>query len=184
MQHCIAYCGLTDGYNLDNFFHPLCEKYGLLGLGEDRKEEEELLGQVDLDDEGLRACAMYEVWALDIIKSEVSVTPSFTPPVHAQINAEVVNIGNSIKRLYAYAYQVLPFIYTHLVSASCTLYLMFNAFLKGLAFQPGETITFGFAMPLCNVFLTTLAVFGLLEVGDTILDPFGNECVAAEEPRC
>ena len=31
--------------------------------------------------------------------------------------------------------QVLPFIYTHLVSASCTLYLMFNAFLKGLAFQ-------------------------------------------------
>ena len=71
--------------------------------------------------------------------------------------------------------QVLPFIYTHLVSASCTLYLVFNAFLKGLEFGPDESPVFALVLPMCNVFLTTLAVFGLLEVGDTILDPFGND---------
>ena len=37
------------------------------------------------------------------------MTPLFTPPVHAQLNAEVLNVGNSIKRLYAYSYQVLHF---------------------------------------------------------------------------
>ena len=70
---------------------------------------------------------------------------------------------------------MLPFIYTHLVSASCTLYLVFNAFLKGLEFGPDESPVFALVLPMCNVFLTTLAVFGLLEVGDTILDPFGND---------
>ena len=69
---------------------------------------------------------------------------------------------------------MLPFIYTHLVSMCCTVFLLFNAFLKGLYFQVGETYTFGCVLPGCNVLLATLAVFGLLEVGDTILDPFGN----------
>ena len=91
---------------------------------------------------------MYEVWALDIIKAEVAITPSFTPPVHAQVNAEVLNVGNSIKRLYAYAYQVLPFIYTHLVSSSCTLYLIVSAAIKGLEFQPDVSYTFGLFSPL------------------------------------
>ena len=69
--------------------------------------------------------------------------------------------------------QVLPFIYTHLVSLMCTLYLLFNAFIKGVYFEPGASYTFGLILPLCSMLTTTLAVFGLLEVGDTILDPFG-----------
>ena len=118
---------------------------------------------------------MYEVWALDVIKSEVAHTPSFTPPVHAQINAEVVNVGNSIKRLYAYAYQVLPFIYTHLVSLSCIIYLTFSAGVNGLRFHAEASIGSGLVMPFASLLMGFLATFGLLEVGETILDPFGDD---------
>ena len=55
----------------------------------------------------------------------------------------------------------------------CTLYLLFNAFIKGVYFEPDASYTFGLILPLCSMLTTTLAVFGLLEVGDTILDPFG-----------
>ena len=71
--------------------------------------------------------------------------------------------------------QVLPYIYTHLVSASCTVYLMFNAFKNGLYFQPDASYTFGVLLPATSIFMATLGIFGLLEVGDTILDPFGND---------
>ena len=57
----------------------------------------------------------------------------------------------------------------------CTLFLLFNAFLKGLYFSPDVSFTFGIMLPSCSVLTTTLAVFGLLEVGDTILDPFGSD---------
>jgi hypothetical protein len=109
LQHLIAYCGLTDGYNIDNFFGPLVEKYSLLGDEREREEERAYLSTVDVDAEGLRACAMYEVWTLEIAHAQAAMTPLFTPPVHAQLNAEVLNVGNSIKRLYAYSYQVLHF---------------------------------------------------------------------------
>ena len=58
-------------YNLENFFEPLAGKYGLHGrTAAERAEEATFLASVDLDTEGLRACAMYEVragpWALQL----------------------------------------------------------------------------------------------------------------------
>ena len=50
------------------------------------------------------------------------------------------------------------------MSAACTVYLLFNAFMKGLYFQPGSSYTFGVTFPALNVFMTTLCIFGLLEV--------------------
>ena len=52
---------------------------------------------------------------------------------------------------------------------------MFNAFVKGLYFSPDSSYTFGLFLPMMSVITTTLVVFGLLEVGDTILDPFGSD---------
>ena len=178
LQHAIAYCGLTDFYNFDNFFKPLATKYGLLGMGKDREEEEALWKTVDLDAEGLRACAMYEVWCLDIVRAEAAASdPSkgFSPPVHAVLIGEINEVANCVKRLYAYSYQVLPFIYTHLVSAAAAAFLLFNAFIKGMYFTPEATYTFGLWMPVGHVLLTTFATFGLLEVGSTIMDPFGKD---------
>ena len=78
---------------------------------------------------------------------------------------QVVQIGDALKALYAYSYQVLPFIYTHLVSLSCTIFLLVNAFLKGMNFHPESSYTFGLFLPAAYVLLTTLTVYGLLEVG-------------------
>jgi len=47
--------------------------------------------------------------------------------------------------------QVLPYIYTHLVSISCTIFLVGNAFLKGLYFEPDASLTFGLALPLASI---------------------------------
>ena len=70
---------------------------------------------------------------------------------------------------------MLPFIYTHLVSLSCTIYLLASAFVAGIEFQPDSTMLFGFGMPAASVLLNTFTIFGLLEVGDTILEPFGSD---------
>ena len=71
--------------------------------------------------------------------------------------------------------QVLPFIYTHLVSALSTFYLMVTAFLIGLYFQPGEPVVFTMCLSIIGLFVAILSTFGLLEVGSTILDPFGED---------
>jgi len=146
----------------------------LLGMGQDRKEEQAALSSIDLDAEGLRAVAIYEVWALDIVRAEHRAG-ALSAPIHAQLNDKLCEIGGCVKRLYAYSFQVLPFIYTHLVSTACTFFLVINAFLKGLDFTPDSSLTFGFVMPMMNVLLITLSIFGLLEVGDTILNPFGTD---------
>lgn len=52
---------------------------------------------------------------------------------------------------------------------------MYNALLKGLSFTPGAGWGYAFCLPLASVFVTTMATLGLLEVGDTILDPFGDD---------
>lgn len=173
LLHAAAYCGLTNSYNHDNFFYPLIEKYGLAGTGVQKEIETRDLKAIDIDEQGLTAVTMYQALTLDLIRENASASKTMAPPIHAQLNAQIVDIGDCIKQLYSYSYQVLPFIYTHLVSLTCCVYLIFNAFIKGLYFQPRASYTFGFIMPLANVFTVTLAMFGLLEVGDTILDPMG-----------
>ena len=58
----------------------------------------------------------------------------FTPPIHKEMMSAIGGIGAGLARLYAEEYQVMPYVYTHLVSLSCFLYLLGWAFLKGLLF--------------------------------------------------
>jgi len=178
LLHVSAYCGMTDYLTKQNFFLPLCEKHKLLGEdGFVRAEELSALDQVGLDESGARACSMYQVWCYEVLKAEQkrSGSENFSAPIHAQLSNEVKAIGDHIKRLFAYRFQVLPFIYTHLVSASSTLYLLFTAFTKGLYYHPDATFMFGFLMPFMSVAATALITFGVLEVGNTVLDPFGDD---------
>lgn len=71
--------------------------------------------------------------------------------------------------------QVMPFVYTHLVATCCVSYLILNAIVKGMQFEPDTSLTFGFFLPLCSVLVIMTAILGLLEVGDTIMDPFGQD---------
>ena len=70
---------------------------------------------------------------------------------------------------------MLPYIYTHLISLSCALFLFRTVFLVGLEFTPEASVGFGLAMPAVEVLTQIVATFGLIEVGETILDPFGDD---------
>ena len=175
LMHTAAYTGLTPAYTEQNFFLPMCKRHELLPNASDSKYEKVALEAVSNCD-GLAAVNSYQIWAYEVVQGEVLRPDSrISPPVHTRVNEEIKEVGKAAKRLHAYTYQVLPFIYTHLVSLSSSLFLMFNAFVKGLYFTPEASYTFGLILPACSVITTTLVVFGLLEVGDTILDPFGSD---------
>ena len=115
-----------------------------------------------------------QIWAMEVIRDEC--TRCKTPaPIQSMLQKEVSEIGHHIKKLFGYRYQVLPFIYTHLVSALSTFYLFVTAFLKGLHFGPGVPVVMGLVLPLIGLLIAVLSTFGLVEVGNTILDPFGDE---------
>jgi hypothetical protein len=174
MLHAAAYTSLTVAYSEENFFRPVCERFQLYARDEvDRANEHAVLSKVSLDGDDTRACAMLEVWLLELVRDELITRKDKPSPIFKNLNDEVQKMGDCVKRLFAYQYQVLPFVYTHLVAACCTLYLMANAFVKGLQFEPKQSITFGCVLPLCSIIILICAIFGLLEVGDTILDPFG-----------
>lgn len=61
--------------------------------------------------------------------------------------------------------QVLPYIYTHLVSFGVAFYLVSLAFLKGLFFTPGASFAFGFVLPLVSLLLIVSTFLGLLSIG-------------------
>jgi len=180
MLHAAAYCGLTEEFTESNFFIPLCNKFGLLHQGAIRAEEQASLQRINIDESGSRSCAMLEVWAFEVLKGEAlrashAGKGTLSPPIHARIMGEINSISISIKRLFAYRYQVLPYIYTHLVSLSCALFLFRSAFLVGLEFTPEASIPFGLILPAVGTAAQIIATFGLIEVGETILDPFGND---------
>ena len=179
MLHIAAYCGLTDELTERNFFLPVCEKYGLLGQGDVRREELEAVDRMQIDESGNRACCLFEVWAFEVVRGEALRSAkgmgALSPPIHARLMNELNNVSVSIKRLFAYRYQVLPYIYTHLVSLSCALFLFRTVFLMGMGFDADASVAFGLVLPAIEVFAMIIATFGLIEVGETILDPFGND---------
>ena len=61
LLHASAYCGLTESLSEANFFMPIVHKYGLAGMGVAKQEELAALERVKLDENGSRACSMYEV---------------------------------------------------------------------------------------------------------------------------
>ena len=109
------------------------------------------------------------------LPSPCGAARSINGPIFKNLNDEVQKMGDSVKRLFSYQYQVLPFVYTHLVSTCCVFYLMLTAVVKGLQFEPDASITFGFILPFSSILTQMAAIFGLLEVGDTIMDPFGQD---------
>ena len=91
------------------------------------------------------------------------------------MNRQIHEICMSFKSLYAMSFQVLPFIYTHLVSLAASTFLLANAFIKGMYYTPDASYAFGVVLPATNIMLMAVTIFGLLEVGDTVVDPFGND---------
>ena len=69
---------------------------------------------------------------------------------------------------------MLPYIYTHLVSTACTIYLILHAIVKGLAFDAGATLVEGLLLPAVETALLSLTVLGLLLIGNLLANPLGQ----------
>ena len=69
-----------------------------------------------------------------------------------------------------------------MVSLSCTIWLSGSAFVRGLEFTPEASISGGLLIPLIYVILTNLTIFGLLIVGSTVSDPFGDDLEVTQPP--
>lgn len=69
---------------------------------------------------------------------------------------------------------MIPFVYSHLVSLACFLYLAFFAVEKGCRFAPEATYVFGLLVPLASFLITLVTTLGLVEIGQAIADPFGG----------
>eukprot|EP00326_Haptolina_ericina_P017331 CAMPEP_0181196452 /NCGR_PEP_ID=MMETSP1096-20121128/15475_1 /TAXON_ID=156174 ORGANISM="Chrysochromulina ericina, Strain CCMP281" /NCGR_SAMPLE_ID=MMETSP1096 /ASSEMBLY_ACC=CAM_ASM_000453 /LENGTH=309 /DNA_ID=CAMNT_0023286217 /DNA_START=112 /DNA_END=1041 /DNA_ORIENTATION=- len=176
LLHVAAYTGLAGYYSEQNLFNPVVEKYRLFGKPNTLQHDYERAAfeKIDLDEDGERAANMCEIWVVQNINKQFK-KGAFSPPVHANLNKEVFEIGDALKNIYAASFQVLPFLYTHMVSLSCTLYLCGSAFLKGLQYTPDANTLIGLVIPLLYVALTNITIYGLLCVGDTVFDPFGDD---------
>ena len=174
LLHAAAYCGITASATQSNFFDPLRMKYGLEGEGYNRDEEEKLIKALDIDGNGMRVCSLYLVWSFEVVQGE-AVRGSIGEATQTYLQGEIAKIGVSIQRLYAYRYQVMPFVYTHLVSFACFIYLGCSGFLSGFQFGPESSWTFGLGVPAAFYAIKIFTTFGLFEVGEVILDPFGDD---------
>jgi len=175
LLHVAAYTGLAGYYSAENLFNPIVEKYGLFGPPGARQDyERAAFDRIDLDADGDRACHICEIWAVQNINRQAK-KGAMSPPIHANLNKEVFEIGDALKNIFAASFQVLPFLYTHMVSMSCTVYLCGSAFIRGTAFDENAGVTSGLIVPLIYVILTNITIYGLLVVGDTVIDPFGDD---------
>jgi len=168
LLHVTAYCGVTTTYSKQNLLDHFAHHYALLIYPEVEKK----LFSIDIDNHGALAANTCMVWALEVVQERFD-RGDFSAPMHKEMTETITAIGTGLARLYAQEYQVLPYIYTHLVSISCTIFLVGNAFLKGLYFEPDASLTFGLALPLASILLMTLTILGLLEIGAILANPLG-----------
>ena len=113
LLHVTAYCGVTDTYTRQNLFTEFCEAHALLISPKLRAA----LDAMDIDDRGASACNTCMIWALETVHARAEAG-DFSAPIHKELGELITGIGSGLARLYSQEYQVLPYIYTHLVSLS------------------------------------------------------------------
>ena len=113
LSHAACYVGLTDTYTVDNFFKPVCHKHHLFAKegSASRRREAMAIERVSLDGEGSRAWSMFHLWALEVINEEFR-RGALSAPLHAQLTGQMHVVADAMNTLYAFIYQVLPFIHT------------------------------------------------------------------------
>ena len=129
LLHVTAYCGCTATYNRANLCDEFCQEHGLLTDPSVRERLEEI------DIESPQAWSTCMVWALEVVQERYEAR-DFSAPVHKELIEHIRNAGSALSRIYAQEYQVLPYIYTHLVSLACAIYLIVSAIIKGASATP------------------------------------------------
>ena len=80
-------------------------------------------------------------------------------------------------------HQVIPFAYSHLVSAASFFYLLGLAVIKAVRFRPDAPIVGGFVLPCLSFWIALITTIGLIDIGQAISDPWGNDPEDFAVPR-
>lgn len=174
LAHVLAFIGLSPTYSANNLLHGFIKEHNL----DVAKEEMQQLRMIGVE-LGQGAYLQAVQWALSVIShaSEGDHTDSrhvHFMKLHSMQN-EILLFRRSMAALYAYHFQVIPYVYTHMISLVSALYLLSYAVLKGTAFAPGTSIATGLVFPLLSLLLAIIACIGLIEVGSTLANPWGGE---------
>ena len=67
---------------------------------------------------------------------------------------------------------------------TCAMCLLSTAVVKGMYFSPEALYISGLVLPLTSLLTMAISAYGLMEVADTIVDPFGDdpEVAAPNQP--
>ena len=169
LLHATAYIGMTPVLNSTNFLNRFIETHDLA-----RNEKiEERLSEMDIDHDGANTFNTCAAWTIQLFQ-EALKRGELDGETYRVMLEEVLQVRGHLNSLYAYQHQVIPFVYSHLVSMSCFLYLFFFAVDKGARFTPESTYIFGLAVPAASFFIALITTTGLVEVGQAIADPFGG----------
>lgn len=78
---------------------------------------------------------------------------------------------------------MIPFSYSHLVSFGCFLYLLGLAIAKAMRFEPDTDYFGGLVLPALSFLIAMVTTVGLIEIGQAISDPWGNDPEDFAVPR-
>jgi len=163
-----AIVGLSNTYTVKNLFENFASENRLIGNEEERKA----LLMYPMGATGMRTSQSCIAWALDVVKV-ANDKGELVVPQGSALTDTIVQLRTSLASLYHYQFQVIPYVYLHVLSFVNAVYLIAYAAHAGLGFHPGASYTDGLLFPLINSFIFVVTTLGLLTVGESLANPFG-----------
>ena len=129
-----------------------------------------------MDNTGSRAYQECIIWALRVV-TDARQRKDVVGPEVADLSNRLIELRTSIASLYHYQFQVIPFVYVHMISLVSTIYGVAYSLHQGLGYSPDEGPMYGVVFPLITVFLMTASLVGLLDIGHMLASaPSEIEC--------
>ncbi len=158
LMHATAYVGMTPVLNHENFLDAFIQAHD---LAPDRALQERL-HSMDIDHTGASSFNVCAAWLIQLFH-EAHLRRELDGESYRTMHEEVLKARSLLNSLYAYQHQVIPFVYSHLVSLACFVYLTFLGIEKGARFTPDSGYAFGAAVPCASFFIALVTTLGLVE---------------------
>ena len=172
LMHCSAYCALTPVYTKENFMDVFIKEH-MIELPPD--EMAKAFGKLDdPSGEGASAYQLCAVWAMGVLHTALK-RGDLHGEAYKVMSEEVLKSRSLLAALFAYQYQVIPFVYAHLVSLGSFVYLLGVAIVKGVKCTPGSPYLSGLVLPMLSFVLMVVLTVGLIEIGQAIANPWGTD---------
>jgi len=167
--HVLAYIGLSSSYSVENLLDDWQKQYHLLTA-----TEESRLKQFKLNHGGT---AYREVltWCVDLIEKEYKA--GFITDMRCQqLQNQVLVLRDSIKTLYDFNDQPLPFFYVHLAYILVFFYLPLFTYAVAIDTTAKTDVDTYPEVIGCIIVLTnSLFMIGLINIGKKLQEPYGHD---------